>query len=374
MAENELASLRQQIDHVDSQLVEILAKRKQLIHEVGELKEKRGFPVYVPEREKSLIEARRKEAEAAGVSGDLIEDLLRRLIRESYQAEGKRGYRCTKPELGNIVMIGGHGQMGALFCRLFESSGYHVSILDVNDWPTATPLLKNASMIVVSVPINATCQVIEQLAGKIPKTCLLMDFTSSKKAALAAMLDVHSGPVLGLHPMFGPNIATLAKQVIIYTPGREQQAFYWLMEQFRLWGATLLESTAIEHDDMMAVIQTLRHFTTYVYGTHLQSEAIDLGKVLDFSSPIYRLELGMVGRLFAQDPELYADIIFSSESGKKLIKGYLNRFQEALSLLESGDKSAFIDRFNSVKEWFGPLTDLFQRESSLMLAKQQEHR
>ncbi len=57
-------------------------------------------------------------------------------------------------------------------------------------------------------------------------------------------------------------------------------------------------------------------------------------QLLALSSPIYRLELAMVGRLFAQDPQLYADIIMSSERNLALIKRYYKRFGEAIELLD----------------------------------------
>lgn len=50
----------------------------------------------------------------------------------------------------------------------------------------------------------------------------------------------------------------------------------------------------------MAFIQALRHFATFAYGLHLAEENVQLEQLLALSSPIYRLELAMVGRLFAQ--------------------------------------------------------------------------
>ncbi len=38
------------------------------------------------------------------------------------------------------------------------------------------------------------------------------------------------------------------------------------------------------------------------------------------SSPIYRLELAMIGRLFAQDAELYADIIMDKSENLVVIE------------------------------------------------------
>ncbi len=47
-------------------------------------------------------------------------------------------------------------------------------------------------------------------------------------------------------------------------------------------------------------------------------------------------------------PQLYADIIMSSERNLALIKRYYKRFGEAIELLEKGDKQAFIDSFRKV--------------------------
>ncbi|MNC35642.1 T-protein [compost metagenome] len=124
----------------------------------------------------------------------------------------------------------------------------------------------------------------------------------------------------------------------------------------------------------MAFIQALRHFATFAYGLHLAEENVQLEQLLALSSPIYRLELAMVGRLFAQDPQLYADIIMSSESNLDLIKRYYKRFGEAIGLLEHGDKQAFIDSFRKVEHWFGDYAQRFQSESRTLLRQANDSR
>ena len=79
----ELTALRDQIDEVDKALLNLLAKRLELVAEVGEVKSRFGLPIYVPERGASMLASRRAEAEALGVPPDLIEDVLRRVMRES---------------------------------------------------------------------------------------------------------------------------------------------------------------------------------------------------------------------------------------------------------------------------------------------------
>jgi len=369
----ELTALRDQIDEVDKALLDLLARRLELVAEVGEVKSRYGLPIYVPEREASMLASRRKEAETLGVPPDLIEDVLRRVMRESYSSENDKGFKTLCPELRPVVIVGGRGQMGRLFEKMLTLSGYQVKILDKGDWEQAEALLSDAGMVIISVPIHLTEQVIAKLP-KLPDDCILVDLASVKNRPLQAMLAAHSGPVLGLHPMFGPDSGSLAKQLVVWCDGRQPEAYQWLLEQIQVWGARLHRISAVEHDQNMAFIQALRHFATFAYGLHLAEENVNLEQLLALSSPIYRLELAMVGRLFAQDPQLYADIIMSSGRNLELIKRYHQRFGEAITLLEQGDKQAFIDSFRRVEHWFGDYAKSFLVESRTLLRQANDSR
>ncbi|WP_431022078.1 bifunctional chorismate mutase/prephenate dehydrogenase [Erwinia rhapontici] len=369
----ELTALRDQIDEVDKALLDLLAKRLTLVAEVGEVKSRYGLPIYVPEREATMLASRRHEAELLGVPPDLIEDVLRRVMRESYTSENDKGFKTLCPELRPVVIVGGKGQMGRLFEKMLTLSGYQVQILDKGDWDNVEAMLANAGMVIISVPIHLTEQVIGELPP-LPQDCILVDLASVKNKPLQAMLAAHAGPVLGLHPMFGPDSGSLAKQVVVWCDGRQPEAYQWFLEQIQVWGARLHRISAVEHDQNMAFIQALRHFATFAYGLHLAEENVQLDQLLALSSPIYRLELAMVGRLFAQDPQLYADIIMSSESNLALIKRYYKRFGEAIKLLEQGDKQAFIDSFRRVEHWFGDHAKRFQAESRTLLRQANDSR
>ncbi|WP_461601767.1 bifunctional chorismate mutase/prephenate dehydrogenase [Aeromonas rivipollensis] len=376
MAE-ELNALRDKIDAVDRQLIDLLAARLALVGEVGEVKSRHGLPIYAPDREASMLARRRAEAELLGVPGDLIEDVLRRVMRESYilesASEKENHFKCMKPDLGKVVIIGGQGQLGRLFGQMFGLSGYRVESLEQGDWPRSDEILADAGLVMVAVPIDITCQIIDRL-GKLPADCLLVDVTSVKSEPLAHMLAVHKGPVLGLHPMFGPDVASLAKQVIVCCQGRDPAASQWLLDQMTIWGARLQQVEAKAHDEAMTLIQALRHFATFAYGWHLSREQANIDRLLALSSPIYRLELAMVGRLFAQDPHLYADIILSSPQNLAMIRRYYQNFGEALGLLERGDRAGFIEAFSQVSGFFGEHADEFLRESRTLLAQANDRR
>ncbi|MGF1741158.1 bifunctional chorismate mutase/prephenate dehydrogenase [Vibrio profundum] len=362
----ELNELRGKIDSVDKQILALLAQRLELVEQVGEVKSEHGLPIYAPDREAAMLKSRRVEAEKMGVPPQLIEDILRRTMRESYASENDSGFKCLNPELRSVVIIGGRGKLGSLFARMFTLSGYKVEIIGSDDWAKADELLSTAGLVVVTVPIHLTDEVIQRL-NALPSDCVLCDLTSVKAAPLSAMLSAHSGPVVGLHPMFGPDVASFAKQVIVHSDGRGKEQYQWLLDQLAIWGASLCEMDANAHDEGMSLIQALRHFTTFAYGLHLSQENPNLDSLLQLSSPIYRLELAMVGRLFAQDPDLYGDIIFSSEQNVSMIRRFHQRLGEAVDLLEHNGKQAFVEQFGQVSEWFGDYSQQFMQESQNLL-------
>ncbi|MFC0323984.1 bifunctional chorismate mutase/prephenate dehydrogenase [Gallibacterium melopsittaci] len=362
-----LQELRAQIDETDKALLALLGKRLQLVAEVGKVKHQHGLPIYVPEREATMLAARRQEAEKMGISPDLIEDVLRRVMRESYHSENQYGFKTVNPNIKKIVVVGGKGKLGGLFARYLANSGYSITILDQDDWDNAAQILTGADVVLISVPITATERVIEQLTPYLQPTMLLADLTSVKSMPVEKMLAVHQGAVVGLHPMFGPDIGSMAKQVIAVCEGRFPERCQWLLDQFAIWGAKLYQVSPQDHDHSMTYIQALRHFSTFANGLHLSQQPVQLKNLLALSSPIYRLELAMIGRLFAQDPELYADIIMDKPENLAVIKTLQASYQQALQFFENGDKQGFIAAFQQVHQWFGDYSEQFMQESRQLL-------
>jgi len=83
----DLNELRVELDKIDEELVNLIAKRVELIPSVAEYKKANGVARVDDNRELQLIEAKRKIAEELGVNPDLIEDIFKRLIEESHVIE-----------------------------------------------------------------------------------------------------------------------------------------------------------------------------------------------------------------------------------------------------------------------------------------------
>lgn len=362
----ELNFLRNEIDKIDQDLLNLLSKRFLLVSKIGEIKSRLGLLIYDLKREEKVVSCRRTEATVLGISSDFVEDLLRRIIRESYCNENEKGFKKLRPDLRSIVIIGGRGQMGQFFLKMLTLSGYTVKILDKNDWTCAESILKNVEVVFVSVPICLVASVIKQLPC-LPDDCVVVDLSSIKKVSLQVILDFHRGPVLGLHPMFSPDIGNMIKQVIIYCNGRYPDSYQWLLKQIQLWGAKLYCCSSVEHDRYMSFIQGLSHFVTFITGYHLYKENIDLNKILSFSSPMFRLEMIKIGRFFNQNPHLYADIIMESKENIFLIKRYYKRLIKIFMLLEQNDKKEFIKQFKKIKYWINKHSECLLQDSHRLL-------
>lgn len=108
-----LNHLRQEIDALDRELIQLFAKRLELVSQVGKVKHEKGLPIYAPDRELAMLQARREEAAKAGISPQLIEDVLRRIMRESYSNENQFGFKTLNPAINKIVIVGGYGKWGS---------------------------------------------------------------------------------------------------------------------------------------------------------------------------------------------------------------------------------------------------------------------
>ncbi len=368
-AEKRLQALRERIDDIDARFVYLLAERQAVVEDVVSLKKAYHLPVHHPAREENMISERRRQGAAAGVNPDYLEELFRCVMRHSRIKQGAAAaVKAIRPD-AKVLIVGGTRGMGAYFYEWFNNAGYQVRRMGGSEWPDIEALTKGIDLAIVSVPIDVTVQVIRRLAPHLPRNCLLVDLTSIKVPPMEAMLASHAGPVIGLHPMFGPTTSSLDKQIIVMTLGREHEQCQWLIDQFAVWGAVVVRAEAREHDDIMGIVQGLRHFATFTIGQFMCRRKIDLNRTLDFSSPIYRLELGMVGRLFAQDPSLYAEIIFASPKRLQLLKEYLDCMNDNLEMIEKGDMDLFKEQFHHIAEWFGPFSDQALRESSFLIDK-----
>lgn len=252
-----------------------------------------------------------------------------------------------------IGIIGGSGLMGSLFKSFFEKQNLKVQIASRRTKLSIEECAKKSDIVIVSVPINVTDEIIKKVAPLVKKDGLLMDITSLKSEPLKVMLEHSNCSVLGTHPVFGPGVENIKNQTIVLCPGRGQEWMDWVENIYRQGQAKIKICSAQEHDKMMAIIQVLVHFSTISVAHVLKELKIDIFDSLDFSSPIYKLRMDMIGRILNQDPRLYADIEILNPESVGVLDSYLKSSNELFNTIKNKDVDAFIEYFNSAADYLG---------------------
>lgn len=362
-----LDSLRLEIDRLDEMLLDVLAERNERVAEVAAIKVEQGLPVFAADRERNKSRVFRQQAEARGLDPDWAEDFLRMVMAAARAAQSRERFARATTEPRRILVVGGAGRMGRLYRRMAAASRHDVRVLEPHDawpWPPGEP---GPDLAIISVPVARTPEVIHEIAPWLSSRTVLADFTSHKVAPVNDMLAAHPGPVLGLHPMHGPDVSNLSRQLMIACPGRRAEAGEWFLEQCRLWGMRVLQCDPEEHDRVMDLVQGLRHFLVLMHGVFLRKEGLPPGQILEYSSPVYRAELMMTGRIFAQPPQLYADVVFSSDERRRLILRFLEGQGPLAELVRNGDREGFVEEFRAVGEFFGDFAGTALEESGYLV-------
>jgi len=367
----ELQALRDRIDEIDHRFLELLQERHQVVGEVAAIKRSTGVPIRDDHREEALLADRRRIAGGSGLNAEVIESLFRLVLWASRNRQAQLLAAVPvdfEPKV--VAVIGANGGMGRLMTSLFRGIGHEVLEVDLDTPLSIEVASARADVVLVSVDIDATEDVIRRAGPHCGPDALLTDVTSTKRGPVEAMCDSSSGSVIGTHPLFGPGVHSLQGQRIAITPARAVGNIdwhAWLTGSLQSAGMILLETTPEEHDRIMSVVQVLTHYSTEVVGRTMQALDVSIEETLRFTSPIYHLELLMTARHFAQSPDLYAAI----QMGNPNTEDVMAAFQEAASdlshLVSSGDQDAFRAAFTEVTKYFGSFASTALRESSFLI-------
>lgn len=250
-------------------------------------------------------------------------------------------------------IIGGTGKMGRLFAGVFQRAGYEVMVSGRSTKVTSFDIAKECDIIIVSVPIRDTLHVIKEIAPLLKKGQLICDLTSLKAGPVAAMLESHAD-VIGLHPMFGPTVRSLKKQTIIACPARAKPSTTKnLLNLFLTEGAICTITTPEGHDRMMAIVQGLTHYVTLCMADSVRRLGIDIDATKAFMSPVYAIELSLVGRLLSQDSSLYGSILQENPYVPEVLAACRDAGSDLQDIIASGDPGRFNEFFSRNTRHFG---------------------
>jgi prephenate dehydrogenase len=261
-----------------------------------------------------------------------------------------------------LTIVGGYGGMGKVFGKLFQKYGFKITLFARNEEKlieTAIELnmsysldledcVKKADIVIVSIPINSTPQMIKKITPLMKKEAILFDITSLKTKVYSILQEAHlKYPIncISLHPMFGPGIINMKNYVMIALKVGGTENYDLLIDElfsiFQSEGLLLITTTPEEHDKIMALTLAVPHMVNILYLFLLKQSGIPLNELTRFTGTTFLLQKVFAESIIQREMEMFGEIQMENMEFYKV----LDLFEEIVSkykkIIQSKDKNAF---------------------------------
>lgn len=249
--------------------------------------------------------------------------------------------RQDENTIHKVSLIGAQGGMGQLLSRFMR----HCKIMVFKyDRPLGSDQaavdLAQSDLVLLAVPIGALPEVLQTICPLISSSTLLADICSVKERPLRLMLSSHSGPVVGTHPLFGPQPQSQTELKVAVVPGRDDRACTRMHAFFRYLGFKPFATSAQIHDQAMAKIQSLNFVTTISY---LAAVAQDQ-EVMDFITPSFQRRLQAAQKMLTEDGDLFQTLFEANPYSQDAVR----HFRRFLNLAAAGE----LDLLQDMAAWW----------------------
>lgn len=204
----------------------------------------------------------------------------------------------------------------------------------------AAEAVRDADLVVFSVPVGASGAVFKEFAGALKPGAIVTDAGSTKTSVVEQVAPhvppgvhfipghpiagtEHSGPDAGFAELFEGRWCILTPP-----PGADADAVARLTRFWQACGSTVDTMDPAHHDMVLAIVSHLPHIIAYnIVGTADDLEAVTKSEVIKYSASGFR----DFTRLAASDPTMWRDVCLNNRDA---ILEMLARFSEDLSALQ----------------------------------------
>jgi cyclohexadieny/prephenate dehydrogenase len=224
---------------------------------------------------------------------------------------------------------------------------------------SAAEAVKDADLVIVSVPVGASGAVAAEIAPNLKPDAIVTDVGSTKGSVIAQMAP-HMPPGVHFipgHPIAGTEysgpdagfIGLFKGRWCILTPlpDTDETAKAKLRTFWETLGSMVDDMDPEHHDKVLAIVSHLPHIIAYnIVGTADDLEAVTESEVIKYSASGFR----DFTRLAASDPTMWRDVCLHN---KDAILEMLSRFSEDLAYLQRairwGDGDKLFDLFTRTR-------------------------
>ncbi|MFX1493472.1 MAG: prephenate dehydrogenase/arogenate dehydrogenase family protein [Promethearchaeota archaeon] len=266
----------------------------------------------------------------------------------------------------NLTIIGGSGGMGRVFAKYFKKYGFNIILyarnkqkleqtarqLNVNYNLSLKESVKDADIVMLTVPITSTVDIIKAIVPLLKPNSLIFDITSLKHNIIEVYEEARKKyPVncLSIHPMFGPGIKDMRNYVMLVLKvggtANYNEIVNNLLDLFKSDGLIINETTPEIHDKRIAMILGVPHMFNILFLNLLRRLNEPLNELTKYTGTTFLLQKVFAESIIQREMEMFADIQMENKEFHKLLDEFEDLLKDYKKIIQSRDKLGFFDMF-----------------------------
>jgi prephenate dehydrogenase len=233
-----------------------------------------------------------------------------------------------------VAVVGAAGKMGSWFAGYFVKRGFTVSAFDVRpiaaDVKSAASLhecVRDADLVLVSVPVQKTAELVAKCAGEMKRGSRLAEISSVKSRTFPALKGVRKDlSVLCLHPMFGPGADAGKSLKMLIVPVRDKQGEHEAARQLFPGMSINVVADAKTHDRSIAAVLGLTYFVNVAFAGLMARE--DLQALKKVGGTTFGVQSTLAESVMTDEPELAAALLRDNPYARTYMARYLKVLQQ----------------------------------------------
>ncbi|MFX1389208.1 MAG: prephenate dehydrogenase/arogenate dehydrogenase family protein [Promethearchaeota archaeon] len=275
----------------------------------------------------------------------------------------------------NLTIIGGSGGMGQVFARYFKNHGFNITLQDTNtenlkliakdlgvkyEFKLEKSLI-NADIVMISIPIHSTPEMIKKVAPYLKQDTILFDIASIKGEVFRVLNLVQKEfPIncLTIHPMFGPGIKNFQNYIIIVVrvggTNKYKQFIEEFLNIFKSDGVFITETTSEMHDKHIALTLGIPHMFNILFLSLLKDSKESLPELTRYTGTTFLLQKILAESIIHREMEMFGEIQIENHEFLEVLEKFEDLIQRYKKMIKEKDldgfKKLFIELLNYSKE------------------------
>jgi prephenate dehydrogenase len=247
--------------------------------------------------------------------------------------------------------------------------------LNINYIESNAGLANISDILIISVPIQHTSDVIREVAPFMKDGSVMIDVTSIKEEPSNTMKEVLPETVeyIPTHPVFGPRTTELDNQVIVLTADKKGKWYERVYNYLASQNMRIIETTPEKHDFMMSIVQVLTHFSFISTAYAFEKLKVDINETEDYESPIYNLMIDVIARIVAQNPYLTYNIQSMNSNGPNIRNTFADAVLELRDVINNADEDEFVKIAIKATKNMGDIKNALGRSDKAISALSHEY-